>query len=119
MALLPVLVLDGVTIQMPMSHGWVSPSGLGVGGAGNVVIPGIWSYRLSWSFLDPEKYKEVWDIWNDNQGQDITVQLPEIGADPYALTSFTCRINPITNNGFFEGFYQQVTTSLVGIDITA
>lgn len=115
---LPRLVIDGITIQMPTQHGWTPPAPIGVGGAGNAVISGVWNYRLSWNQLDPEKYKEIWDIWNDNIGQDITVQLPEIGADPYALKSYTGRINPIANQGFFEGVYQSVSTTLVGLDIT-
>jgi hypothetical protein len=115
---LPRIVIDGVTIQMPTEHGWIAPSSLGVGGAGNEVIPGIWAYPMTWNFMPPDSYKELYDIWLNNQGQNITVQIPEIGVDPYTLKSYTCRINPVTSRGFFEGHYRQVTTALVGIDIT-
>lgn len=116
---LSLLTLDSTQIQMPTEHGWVRPAAIGRGGRGNDVIPAIWSYVLRWNALDPEHYKEIWDIANDNQGVQITAELPEHGADPYALKSYTVYINEPTNRGFMEGHYLNVETELVGIDITA
>lgn len=115
---LPVLVLDGVTIQMPTTHGWLSPESLGTGGLGDEVLPGIWKYGLAWNFLDPEHFKEVWDIHSNNRGSTFTAQLPEIGADPYALKNYVCSMSPVVPTAFMEGHYVNVRSELVGIDIT-
>lgn len=115
----PAIVVNSVTIKMPTTHGWQPTSSLGVGGAGNTVLTAIWSYRMNWQALAPDDFKEIYDIWFDSQGQDITASLPELAAATYVLKSYTARANPVVFSSFFEGHYLGVATELVGIDITA
>lgn len=115
---MPIVTLNSVDIQGPTEHGWVAPEAIGVGAAGNAVISAVWSYALSWSIMTPAEFQLVWDIWNDNQGVDITASLPEIGIATYSFKSYTCRINPIVFTSFFETTYRGVSTTLIGIDIT-
>lgn len=115
----PGLIVDGVTIKMPTTHGWQPTSSLGVGGSGSIVLTAFWVYRMNWEALTPEDFKELYDIWFDNQGQDIIVSLPELGVATYVLKSYTARANPVIFGGFFEGHYLAVATELAAIDITA
>lgn len=114
-----LVTLNGTTIQGPADLGWVPPNTIGVGGRGDNVVPAFREFFLVWNFMYPEDFSVVWNIWNDNQGQDIIANLPELGAATYTFRNYTCRINPISTRGFFNRTYANVRTTLVGIDITA
>ncbi len=112
------IIIDGHTIQMPSAHSWAPPGSLGVSGVGDDVLPAIWSYALGWDYMLPPDFNVLWTIRLTKQGQNISASLPEIGAVGYTFKTYTCRINPVIHQGFFEGAYQGVRTMLVGIDIT-
>ena len=115
---LPTLTINGISILMPTNHGWSAPGSLGVSAVGNEVIPGIWKYPMGWDLMEASDFNEIWNIWYNNQGLNITAELPEIGALTYVLKTYTCVMNPVISRGFFQGTYQGVSTILVGIDIT-
>lgn len=116
---LPLLTLNGISVQHPTSHRWEPPESLGTGGLGQEVLPGIYSYVMAWNTMAPAEFAELYAIWWENQGVQIPVELPELGAATYVLASYNGVMNPVTHRGFFEGHYQNVTTEVIGIDITA
>lgn len=118
MALDPITI-NGSDIQQPTDHGWQQPAAIGEGGAGNLIVPGVWSYAFTWNYMTPADFQTIWNLWFNNQGADITADLPQIGASTYILYTYIGRLNPVIHSGFFEGHWQQVRTSIVGIDITA
>lgn len=117
MSLVPITI-NGISIQMPSTHGWITPSSLGIGGAGNDVIPSIYKYQLNWEIMPASDFYDLYNIYFSNIGLNISVQLPKLGDALYTPKIYLCRINPVTHQGFFEGTYLAVKTELVGIDIT-
>lgn len=111
--------INGISILMPSTHGWITPQSLGTGGTGAEVIPGIYKYSLNWDLMTSLDFSEVYNIWRNNQNSNITAYLPILGDASYTHKLYTCRISPVIYQGFIEGSYASVKTELVGIDITS
>lgn len=112
------ITLVGTTIQMPTTHGWVYPSPIGTGGRGNIVIPIIYKYGMNWDFMLPEDFNILRQLQQNNTNVPVSAYLPEIGNASYSFKTYTCIIDPITYRNYYEGSYQEVSTQLIGIDIT-
>lgn len=112
------ITINGVSIQQPTDHGWDIPSSMGTGANGNEVISSFWSYSMKWDSLDADEFNKIWAIWLAHKNDDITADLPELGAAAYGNKTYTCRINTPSYRGFMEENYISVQLVLTGIDIT-
>lgn len=112
------ITINGQTIQMPTEHGWNPPEPIGTSGRGVEIVSSIWSYALKWEGLSPTDFNILYLLWRNNINKLITANLPELGATVYQIKAYPCYIGPVSQQGFFEGYYLNVALLLTHIDIT-
>jgi hypothetical protein len=103
--------INGSSIShQPTDHRWVNRNEIGITGDGHAVYPAIREYELTWDFLTPTEFNEIYTHFlSIGTTGSVAVELPRYANSSYSFYAYSgCILREPTFDAYHENYYTNV-----------